>query len=98
MDLVAIILNVVAEDASMLELHPLKVIHYTMLSKWTYLSVLTHPHDDIHHLVEVDCAGNWISVYELNPSNGIQLLQRICNAGLVGTLFNNHPTIRLHTV
>jgi hypothetical protein len=68
------------EDASMLELYPLKVIYYMMLSKWNYLSVLKHPHDDIHQLVEVDDAGNWIFVYELAPPNDIHRLQRICNA------------------
>jgi hypothetical protein len=52
-----------------------------MLSKWTYLSVLKHHHDDIQQLVEVDLSGNLIFVYELTPPNGIQLLQRICNAG-----------------
>jgi hypothetical protein len=55
-------------------------IYYVMLSKWTNLSVLKHPHDDIHQLVEVDHASNWIFVYELTLPNGIQLLQRICNA------------------
>jgi hypothetical protein len=48
----------VREDASMLELDPLKVICYAMLSNWTNLSVLKHSHDDIHHLVEVDRSGN----------------------------------------
>jgi hypothetical protein len=67
--------------ASVLELYPLKVIYYAMLSKWTYSSVLKRPHDDIHHPVEVDHSGNWIFVFELTPPNGIQLLQRICNAG-----------------
>jgi hypothetical protein len=57
--------------ASLLELYPLKVIYYVMLSKWTYLSVLKHPQDGIHQLVEVDHAGDWIF---------IQLLRRICNA------------------
>jgi hypothetical protein len=51
-----------------------------MLSKWTYLSVLKQPHDDIHQLVEADHADNWIFVYNLTPHNGIQLLLRICNA------------------
>jgi hypothetical protein len=59
----------------MLELCSLKVMYYAMLSKWPYLSVLKHPHDDIHHLVEVDHAGNWIFVYELTPPSGIQLHQ-----------------------
>jgi hypothetical protein len=40
-----------------------------MLSKWTYLSVLQHPQDDIHQLVEVDQAGNWIFVYEMTCFN-----------------------------
>jgi hypothetical protein len=65
----------------MLELYPLKVIYYAMFSKWTYLSVLKLPHDDTHQLVESDHTGNWIFVYKLTPPNGIQLLQRICNAG-----------------
>jgi hypothetical protein len=55
----------------MLEVYPLKVTYYAMLSKWTYLFVLKHPHDDIHHLVEVDHARNWISVYELTPSKDL---------------------------
>jgi hypothetical protein len=42
----------------------LTVIYYAMLSKWTYLSVLKQPHDDIHLLVEVDHAGNCIFVFE----------------------------------
>jgi hypothetical protein len=65
----------------MLDLCPHKVIYYAMLSKWTFLSVPKHPHDDIHQLVDVDHAGNWIFVYELTQPNGIQLLQMISKAG-----------------
>jgi hypothetical protein len=51
------------------------IIYYAMIFKWTYLSVLKHPHEDIHQLVQVDHAGNRILAHELTPPNGIPLLQ-----------------------